>query len=172
MERDFYKIKILGSKGEVVGFITLNNSCGYFIPRIGLRAGMQLQGDPNTSDNPVASDKNVLPFLEVKPIFHYLGYSQKEVAEMLDISLGTLFRLEKNENEALLGKLQSKMMWDIDEVIAKGVNFFGSKENFKNWLNTPNHALGGKEPKELLKDPYKVETVRNAIEGMSLGNFV
>lgn len=64
------------------------------------------------------------------------------------------------------------MMWDIDETIGKGVSFFGTEEKLKNWLNTSNYALGNKKPKELLKNPYHIETVSNAVEGMSWGNFV
>ena len=91
----------------------------------------------NTTASPVASAKNVLRYREIKPIINFLGYSQKEAAEMLGVSCGTLYKWEKNEKEVLLGRLQSKLMWEIDEVIAKGVKLFGSEENLKNWLNTP-----------------------------------
>lgn len=63
-------------------------------------------------------------------------------------------------------------MNDIDHIITKGIRIFGSEEKFKEWLHTTNQALGDKKPIELLKDPYGIEVVDNAIEAMSWGNIM
>lgn len=105
-------------------------------------------------------------------MFNYLGYSQKEVAEVLEIDTSTISRWNKLQKDELLGKFQSKAIRHIDEIIAKGIKIFGSEENFKVWLNTPNYGLGEIKPIELLKDPYEIELVDNALEAMSWGNFI
>lgn len=154
------EIRILGSKGNIIGSIKVDIPKSHFIKSVSKPTSRAQQS------------KKILAFEEVKPMFRYLGYSQQEVAQVLEVNPSTLSRWDKNEKSTPIGKLRSKTLFDIDHIIAKGVRIFGSEDNFKNWLNTTNYALGDVKPIELLKDPYGVELVDNAIEAMSWGNFV
>ena len=171
------EVKILSAKGEKIESITVGQHSSYFLAGASKKAE-NLKRSKNFSSPrkrrsmEVATPEGVLSYDEVRPVFTFLGYSQKEVAEALDLNASTLSRWKKNEQNEPLGKLRSKFVSDIDEVIAKGVKLFGSEENFKAWLNTPNYALGDVKPLELLKNPYDIEIVDNAIEAMSWGNLM
>jgi putative toxin-antitoxin system antitoxin component (TIGR02293 family) len=151
--------RIVGSKGEVVTSIEVN------IPKTHFLQAKDKVGLDNSRET-----EAVLAFGQIKPMIKYLGYSQQEVANVLEVDPSTLSRWKKEDKP--IGKLRSKTMYDIDHIITKGIRIFGSEENFKEWLHTTNYALGDKKPIELLKDPYGIELVDNAIEAMSWGNVM
>jgi putative toxin-antitoxin system antitoxin component (TIGR02293 family) len=168
MKGEIGELRILGKTGEKIdSIIIVDKYHRHFLLRDRRKA------------SPIKKNKDglgpahdVLSFYEIEPVFSYLGLTQKEIAEILEVSPTTLSRWKKNGKEPFIGKLRSKFIWQIDEVIAKGVKLFGSEENFKVWLDAPNFALGGRKPVELLKDPYAVEKVDNAIEAMAWGNLM
>jgi len=151
--------RIVGSQGEVVTTFEVDTPKTHF-----LQAKYKMEfGHPSGVEA-------VLVFEQIKPMIKYLGYSQQEVANVLEVDPSTLSRWKKEDKP--IGKLRSKTMYDIDHIITKGIRIFGSEENFKEWLNTTNYALGDEKPIELLKDPYGIELVDNAIEAMSWGNIL
>jgi putative toxin-antitoxin system antitoxin component (TIGR02293 family) len=107
---------------------------------------------------------------QIKPIMEYLGYSIQEMADILEVNSSTISRWKKDDKP--IGKMRSKTIYDMDRILSKGIGIFGSEPAFKKWLSTSNYALGDKKPLELLKDPYGIELVENAIEAMSWGNIV
>jgi putative toxin-antitoxin system antitoxin component (TIGR02293 family) len=115
-------------------------------------------------------DKGELSYEEVKPLLGFLGYNQKEVATFLEVDPGTISRWKKSKN--MIGQLRTKNLMDIDHIIAKGIRIFGSEENFSKWLYTANYALGDVAPIELLKDPYGVEQVEEAVDALIWGNYL
>ena len=151
--------RIVGAEGEIVTTIEVGIPITHFLHT----------EDKAGSDNSSEAE-TVLAFGQIKPMIKYLGYSQQEVANILEVDPSTLSRWKKEDKP--IGKLRSKTMYDIDHIITKGIRIFGSEENFKEWLYTTNYALGDKKPVELLKDPYGIEMVDSAIEAMSWGNVM
>lgn len=173
MKEAIGEIRILGVKGEKIDSLTVSEHTRYFLTSARkVQKNIRGRKKKTSPSFGMATTDEILSYHEAKPIFKFLGYSQKEVAEALDLNASTLSRWTKYDKDEPLGKLQSKFVSDIDAVIAKGVEFFGSEENFKNWLNTPNYSLGDVKPIELLKNPYEIEIVDNAIEAMSWGNLM
>jgi putative toxin-antitoxin system antitoxin component (TIGR02293 family) len=150
--------RIVGAEGKV-GTVQLNISVHHFL---GARRGMN-SGVPNESEA-------ILKYGEINPIIQYLGYSQQEMAMVLEVDPSTLSRWKKEDKP--IGKLRSKTMFDMDYLITKGIRVFGSDKNFKGWLNAINYSLGDKRPIELIKDPFGIELVDNAIEALSWGNVI
>ncbi|MDT0644198.1 antitoxin Xre/MbcA/ParS toxin-binding domain-containing protein [Zunongwangia sp. F363] len=111
-----------------------------------------------------------LSYIEVQPLLGFLGYNQKEAATFLEVDPGTISRWKRSKNR--IGQLRSKNLKDVDHIIAKGIRIFGSEENFREWLNTSNTALGDIAPVELLKSPYGVEQVEEAVDALSWGNYL
>lgn len=111
-----------------------------------------------------------MSFSETKVLFDFLDYSQHDVAEVMEVDPSTLFRWKKEDK--LLTRLLTKTIKDMDKVIAKGVRIFGAEALFSEWLHTQNHALGHKNPADLMKDPYGLELVDQALESMSWGSFL
>ena len=86
---------------------------------------------------------------------------------MLEVDLSTLSRWRKEDRK--LTKSLAKNILEMDQVIAKGVRIFGSEELLSQWLHTENSALGDQRPSTLMKSPYGVDRVDEAMEAMSWG---
>lgn len=111
-----------------------------------------------------------LTYMVAQPMLEYLDMSHHEIADLLEIDPSTLSRWKKRDQE--LGRLRSKTLHDLDQIIAKGVRIFGSREAFKMWLTTANTALGGQQPLQLLKNPIHFSTIDNTLESLSWGTFI
>lgn len=118
--------------------------------------------------NPYLDD--VISFSETKVLFDFLGYSQHEVAEVMEVDPSTLFRWKKEDKQ--LTRLLTKTIMDMDKIVAKGVRIFGTEALFSAWLHTSNHALGNKKPAEVMRNPYGLQLVDQALEAMSWGTFL
>lgn len=124
------------------------------------------------ANNPVLEvrEPNSLSYSQVEPMLEFLGYNQREAAVFLEVDPGTISRWKRNKND--IGKLRTRNLMSVDEIIAKGIRIFGTEQLFKDWLNATNDALGHVKPVELLKDPYGVIQVEEAIDAMSWGNYL
>lgn len=111
-----------------------------------------------------------LVFGDTKPLFDFLAYSQADIAEVMEVDPSTLFRWKKEDKK--LTKLLTKALKDMDKIIAKGIRIFGSEARFSDWLHTSNFALGDQKPADLMKNPYGMEKVDEALEAISWGNIL
>lgn len=108
----------------------------------------------------------------IKPLLNFLGYNQGDSSELLETNVSTLSRWKNSDKPVDIGKLRSKIVLDIDEIISKGVRIFGDEQLFQEWLNTSNYSLGDVKPVDLLKDVYSIELVEEAIDALSWGSYV
>jgi len=67
--------------------------------------------------------------------------------------------------------LASAHFFRIDRVLKKGIEVFGSEDNFKKWLVCQNVALGT-VPRDLLLDPIRIELVDDALDALHFGNVI
>ena len=149
--------KLADNRGNIIGKVRVNEPRRYFL-------------SPNDEADVTIAAEPELAYGQVKPMIQYLGYSQQEIAAILEVDPSTLFRWGKDDKT--IGKLRSKTMYDIDKIISKGVTIFGSEAQLKEWLHTVNYALGDKRPIDLLKDPYGIDLVDDAMEAMAWGNVL
>lgn len=111
-----------------------------------------------------------MSFADTKPLFDYLGYSQHDVSELMEVDPSTLSRWKKEDKT--LTRLLTKSIMDMDKIVFKGVRIFGSEALFSEWLHTSNVSLGDRIPADMMRDPYGLELVEKALEAMSWGNFM
>lgn len=109
-------------------------------------------------------------YKELDPLINFLEWDQQDIAQFLDVNASTVSRWKSQNSN--LGSLRSKKIWDIDKIIASGTRIFNSEENFKNWLNTTNYALGDVKPIHLLVNPFTVDSVDNALEALRYGSYI
>jgi putative toxin-antitoxin system antitoxin component (TIGR02293 family) len=112
----------------------------------------------------------VLDFHETSPFFDYLNFTTHDISEVMEVDPSTLFRWKKEDRK--LSKSLTKNLLEIDQIIAKGIRIFGSEELLSQWLHTPNASLGDKKPSTLLKNPYQISLVDQALEAISWGNIL
>ena len=99
----------------------------------------------------------------------YFSLSRIAVAEYLSISEPTIYRWTK-DNKKLERNFSVKLL-EISELFLLGSEIFGSKERFFKWLNLPNTALGGMEPRELVEIPEGVSKVRDILGRIEHGVY-
>ena len=118
------------------------------------------------------SNKVSFVYKEVNPILEFLGYNQAESSELLETNPSTISRWKNAKKQVDIGKLRSKVFLELDEIIAKGIQIFGSEELFQEWLNTTNYALGDVKPVDMLKDVYSMELVEEALDALTWGDYL
>jgi putative toxin-antitoxin system antitoxin component (TIGR02293 family) len=99
----------------------------------------------------------------------YFNIPRESAAEMLNISDATVYRwIRKNKK---LKKNYSVQLFELADLFLYGNEVFGSNESFFKWMELPNTALGGLEPKELLDVPGGVSKVRDLIGRIEYGVY-
>ena len=89
---------------------------------------------------------------------------------MLEVDPSTLSRWRKEDRK--LTKMLTKNLLEMDHVIAKGIRIFGTEELLSQWLYTANISLGDQIPSRLMKNPYGIDRVDEAIEAMPWGSIL
>ncbi|KPQ16024.1 MAG: toxin-antitoxin system TIGR02293 family antidote component [Algoriphagus marincola HL-49] len=118
---------------------------------------------------PAAIYETAFKYEDTKDFFDFLGFTQQDISEVMEVDPSTLFRWRKENRQ--LTKAITKNILEMDQVVAKGVRIFGSEPLFSEWLSTTNVSLGDRRPIDLLKTPYGVDQIDGALEGMSWGAF-
>ncbi len=151
-----WKIRFSGAEPEVIetGILTYH----FF------------QNSPSVVTEPRESYGAVLDFHETGKFFDFLDFTTSDIAEVMEIDPSTLFRWKKEDRK--LSKALTKNLLEMDQIIAKGIRIFGSEDLLSQWLHTPNSALGDQKPAHLLKNPYQITLVDQALEAISWGNIL
>lgn len=97
-------------------------------------------------------------------------FSEADWAKLLDLSTKSLHRYKQTSKR--FRPLQSEKIIEMAEVTNIGTGVFGNVERFKDWLDTPNIALGNVRPIELLKDSYGKEMIVDELTRIEHGIFV
>ena len=105
----------------------------------------------------------------IKNFSEYFDLSKSDTADLLDVSEPTLYRWAKQNKN--LERNHSIRIFEITDLFLYGIEVFESKENFFKWLNLPNAALGGMEPKELVEIPDGLSKVRDVIGRIEYGVY-
>lgn len=90
-------------------------------------------------------------------------------AEFLNVSEPTVYRWIRDNKE--LDRNHSVQLFELTDLFLFGIDVFESEGNFFKWLDLPNMALGGLEPKELLKVPGGISKVKNIVGRIEHGVY-
>lgn len=98
-----------------------------------------------------------------------MGFSNKEISEFLSVSESTLLRRQQEKKP--LSRDESEKAIQLSAVVAKGLAVFEDEDDFRHWLETPNVALGGIEPRDLLASSIGREQVREILGRIQYGIY-
>ncbi len=135
------------------------------VVRSGNRPGRSLKTSEKVSYREFLSDKMLviaairagIPYSLFALIKEITPFSEDDWAEILNISTKSLSRYKQASRH--FKPLQSEKIVEMAEISEAGKDVFGSVDKFRLWLDTPNFALGGAKPFDLLKDSYGKELV-------------
>ena len=105
----------------------------------------------------------------IKNFRDYFGLSLNQTAKMLDVSEPSIYRWSKSNKK--LDRNVAVKLFEISELFFFGIEVFGNKDNFYKWLDLPNIALGGIQPRELIDIPEGITKVKDLIGRIEYGIF-
>lgn len=90
-------------------------------------------------------------------------------AELLNVSEPTIYRWIRGNKK--LERNYSVQLLELADLFLYGSEVFEDKINFFKWIELPNTALGGLQPKELLEVPGGVSKVRELLGRIEYGVY-
>jgi len=95
------------------------------------------------------------------------SFTIKEWSKFLHLTERTLQRYKKEHIS--FEPLQSERILEIAKFQKRGLEIFGSKENFDQWTNSNIVALGGIKPKELLDNSFGISILNAELTRIEYG---
>lgn len=108
-----------------------------------------------------------LAYDRFESIVSELPFSMEEWSSFLHLSERTIHRYRKDQKN--FDALQSEKILQISLLYKRGVDVFGSKENFDLWLDFTNLALGNIKPKELLDNAFGIALLEEELTRIEHG---
>lgn len=96
------------------------------------------------------------------------GYTTEKLADMLPVTLRTI---QRYSNKHKFNAIVSEHIIQLVLLMVKGTEVFGSRDNFKRWFSTPNIALGGVMPSELVNLKTGTQMVMDELGRIEHGVF-
>jgi putative toxin-antitoxin system antitoxin component (TIGR02293 family) len=88
-------------------------------------------------------------------------------SNVLHLSARTLQRYKKDKIG--FGPIYSERIIEVQLLFNKGLDVFGDKDNFYNWLNAKNIALGGISPVSLLDNTFGIMMLKDELTRIEHG---
>lgn len=96
------------------------------------------------------------------------GFTPDRLAYMLPITLRTI---QRYRNTQRFNPTVSEHIIRLARLIIRGTEVFESRENFLRWFTTPNTALGGKVPSDLVSLQTGAQLVMDELTRIDHGVF-
>jgi putative toxin-antitoxin system antitoxin component (TIGR02293 family) len=100
---------------------------------------------------------------------NHFGIPRGLTAELLNVSEPTIYRWIKENKK--LERNYSVQLLELTDLFLYGSEVFESKNNFFKWLELPNTALGGTEPRKLLEVPGGISKVHDLLGRIEHGVY-
>lgn len=92
-----------------------------------------------------------------KQFIKNIDSTEKEFEHILPASISSM------QKKSIYNKETSERIYELAKLFGLGYEVFDSKNDFKNWLNTPSKILGNKKPFDLLDSSLGFEMVEQEI---------
>ena len=100
---------------------------------------------------------------------NHFNIPRSYASELLNVSEPTIYRWIRSNKK--LDRNYSVQLFELTDLFLFGSEVFESKINFFKWLELPNVALGGLEPKELLEVPGGIAKVKDLLGRIEHGVY-
>jgi putative toxin-antitoxin system antitoxin component (TIGR02293 family) len=126
----------------------------------------------NATDDKVINDiialvRQGVSFDDFSKLASKSAFSSSEWSEFLHSSERTMQRYQKEQKS--FDSLQSEKIIEIALLQKRGVEVFGSKSKFQNWLETPCLALGDVVPKSFLDSSFGIMLLKDQLTRIEYG---
>ncbi len=135
---------------------------------VDLLGGTRVVGDVRSPIEMARTVRQGLPWAAFEAIVAILAISQAELAATLHIRARTLSR---RKDAGRLEAMESDRLFRVARVVAHAVAVFEASARARDWLETPNRALGDQRPLELLDTDAGAREVDDALGRIEHGIF-
>lgn len=94
-------------------------------------------------------------------------FTIKDWSSFLHITERTLQRYKKEKKT--FEPIHSERILEIAQLQRRGIDVFSNIENFTQWMNSKNIALGGIKPKELLDNSFGISMLNDELTRIEYG---
>ncbi|MDX1641520.1 MAG: antitoxin Xre/MbcA/ParS toxin-binding domain-containing protein [Balneolaceae bacterium] len=113
--------------------------------------------------------QNGLPAAAFFDLVKITGFSNQELAGLLNLSFKTIQRYQKEGKK--LSALNSEQLLKIIALYQKAEEVFGSLSSFNQWLRKPAPGLGGKEPFSFMQTSGGIDLIREELIRIEFGTL-
>jgi putative toxin-antitoxin system antitoxin component (TIGR02293 family) len=92
----------------------------------------------------------------------------ERLAQALLVTRATLIN---KKGKAKFNRGLSERIVGLADIYSYGYDVFGNEERFNRWMSSPNQALGGRSPYELVNSQFGREEIRNMIGRIDYGVY-
>jgi len=96
------------------------------------------------------------------------GLDYKKLAEVLSVARATLIN---KKGKAKFNSALSEKIIGLADVYSYGYDVFEDKDKFNQWILSPNKALGGKKPFDLLNNTFGRQEIKHLIGRIDQGVY-
>ena len=115
-----------------------------------------------------AAIRQGFPQSVVAEIMNSADITLKELAASLDLSPRSL---QRRRRERRLAKYESDRIYRLARIIALAKRYIGDEEKARRWLKSPNRALGGPSPLDLIDTEPGARAVENVLGRIAYGGL-
>ena len=130
--------------------------------------GADLVGRVRNSIEMAGAIRRGLPYASLESVGASLQLSRKDLAEVLQLKVRTL---DRRKNEGRLKPIESDRLFRLARVFAHAAEVLESHSSARGWLETPNRALGGRIPRDLLDTEAGANEVDEILDRIEYGVF-
>jgi len=109
-----------------------------------------------------------LPYSSLQAVMDALGLSRQEASRVLSLPLRTL---DRRKRQRRLQALESDRLYRLANIATRAIDVLGSPHHAALWLRSPNRALGGVVPLELLDTELGAEQVDEILGRIEYGMY-
>lgn len=110
-----------------------------------------------------------LPFRALESLAKAMEVRTAALTKIIRLAPRTLAR--RKESESNFNSIESDRIYRVARIMSLSIEVLGTKEKAKEWLSTPNRALGGEKPLSLLDTDIGAKQVEEVLGRIAHGVF-
>lgn len=134
---------------------------------VGVLGGIGHVGQVVNSDiDLITITRKGLPKSVVYSLCDVLGISMERLSDLMHISHRTL---QRKADDDLLTVSSTEQLFEIADLVSKGIEVFDTLENFRKWLHSTPYIFNSQKPLDFLDTRFGIQYVKNIIGRIAHG---
>jgi putative toxin-antitoxin system antitoxin component (TIGR02293 family) len=113
-----------------------------------------------------AAIREGFPHAAVEGLLESSGFSLREIATSIDLSIRSL---QRRKTQGRLARYESDRLYRLARLVALAEYFLGDHQRAIDWLKRPNHVLGGIPPLSIVDTELGARQVENILGRVGYG---